>query len=479
MSKLPLVEGVLDYIKENNTLFCMPGHKGGKGLLRSEYGRDLYYNIVKADITEVDGVDNLYNCEGIIKESQELLSSFYGSFKSYFLVNGSSSGNLTMIFSSFEEGDKVIVERNCHKSIYNGMILRKLEPIFVKNKINNKYDAPLSIDEEHFLRVIKSNPDAKGIVVTYPNYYGICPNLELIVKEAKERNMKVLVDCAHGAHFGIIGELPQNPLKLGADMVVMSCHKTLPSFTQTAYLHINEGMDSEKVELYISMFLSTSPSYMLMCSMDYARFYLEEYGQQDYARLVELCQVYRKKINSIYGFYILDESDIENNCLDTTRYIINVKKGYDANKVCKYLREKNIQAEMNDGQNIVLIFSTFNGEEDFEKLYSVMKKIKIEEFKKNYCELLEYKIPQMILRPFEVVNKEYEYVDLEKSCGRVSASMIVPYPPGVPLIVMGEMIDKSVISMIKYYLNIGIEVMGITKSDENYKIKVAKKEERD
>ncbi|WMJ79988.1 aminotransferase class V-fold PLP-dependent enzyme [Clostridium sp. MB40-C1] len=475
MSKLPLVEGVLNYIKQNNTLFCMPGHKGGKGFLRTDYGRELYDNIIKADITEVEGLDNLHNAEGIIKEAQELLAKYYESKKSYFLVNGSSSGNLTMIFSSFDECDKVIVERNCHKSIFNGIILRKLKPVFIKNKINKKYDAPLSIDEEHFLRTIEENEDAKGIILTYPNYYGICPNLEFIIKEAQKRNMKVLVDCAHGAHFGILKELPRNPIKLGADMVVMSSHKTLPSFTQTAYLHIGKEEYKDKVEFYLHMFLSTSPSYMLMCSMDYARFYLEEYGEKEYRELLGLTKIYRGKINNIKGFYILGKEDLDKEDIDLTRYVLNIEKGYSASKFSKYLKAHGIQVEMNDGQNVVLIFSPFNDEKDFRKLYDCIKNASIEDFKGEYFKLLDFYVPEKKLIPFEVIDKTFRYIDLNNAEGKICAKSIIPYPPGVPIVTMGEIIDKTIVSMIKYYLYNEVEVIGVTKENKQYKIQVIDK----
>jgi arginine/lysine/ornithine decarboxylase len=208
LSKLPLVEGLLEYTNENNIPFAMPGHKGGQGFLSTDIGKEIYSNILKIDITEVDGVDNLHNPDGIIKEAEELLSRFYKSRKSYFLVNGSTSGNLAMIFSAFSEGDKVIVERNCHRSIFNGILMRKLKPIYIRNKISSKFNAPMSVDMEHFLSLIEDNKDAKGIIITYPNYYGVCPNLKLIINEAKKYNMKVLVDSAHGAHFGVYDVLP-------------------------------------------------------------------------------------------------------------------------------------------------------------------------------------------------------------------------------------------------------------------------------
>ncbi|KHO40369.1 decarboxylase, partial [Clostridium tetani] len=252
MSKLPLVEGVLNYIKKKNIYFSMPGHKQGEGFLSTDIGKKIKEQILKLDITEVDGVDNLHNPTGIIKESQIKLSELYGSKKSYFLVNGSSSGNMIMTFSSFEEGDKVIVDRNCHKSIFNTIIIRKLKAIYVKNKIHKGFNLPLSVDSSHIIKTIKENKDAKGIIITYPNYYGICCDLEKIIMEAKKHNMKVLIDCAHGAHFVANKKLPKNPVKLGADMVVMSSHKTLPSLTQTAFLHVNNEELIDKVDFYFN-----------------------------------------------------------------------------------------------------------------------------------------------------------------------------------------------------------------------------------
>ncbi|NYC95978.1 arginine/lysine/ornithine decarboxylase [Clostridium acetobutylicum] len=155
MSKTPIIDGIMKYISEKNNLFCTPGHKGGRGFANSEGGRSLYENIIKIDLTEVDGLDNLHDPQGIIKESEERLRDLYESKKSYFLVNGSTSGNLAMIFSCFNEGDKVIVERNCHKSIFNGIILRKLNPVYIKNYFDEDINAPLSIDEEYFFQDYK------------------------------------------------------------------------------------------------------------------------------------------------------------------------------------------------------------------------------------------------------------------------------------------------------------------------------------
>ncbi|MGK0467613.1 aminotransferase class I/II-fold pyridoxal phosphate-dependent enzyme [Clostridium sp.] len=472
MSRLPLVEGVLKYIKEKNVPFCMPGHKAGLGFSETVQGKELYKNLIKADITEVDGLDNLHCAEGIIKESQQLLSEYYGSIKSYFLVNGSTSGNLAMIFSSFNEGDKIIVERNCHRSISNAIIMRKLKPVYIKNEISSQYDAPLPLDKEHFSCIINKNKDAKGIIVTYPSYYGICLDLSYVIQISRQYNMKVLVDAAHGAHFGACKSLPENPLKLGADMVVMSAHKTLPSLTQTAFLHVGRNIDISKVDFYVSAFLSTSPSYMLLCSMDYARFYIKEYGGSKYEELIKLCVYNRGKINSLKKFYILGQGDLKdisenqtvhNNeyIMDLTRFILNVPKGYSGHKLLKYLRVNKIQAEMSDSRNVVLIFSLFNNQEDFQKLYIALKNCDMDTLKVEYINLIDYDMPIALMYPYEIMDSKITMLELSKSEGEISAVAIVPYPPGIPIVMPGERIGANTIAVIEYYIQANVTVLGI------------------
>ncbi len=459
MSELPLVEEVLKYTKENNISLSMPGHKSGLGFQDNAIGRELYESFIKCDITEVEGVDNLHSPQGVIMKAQELLRDYYKSKKSYFLINGSTSGNLAMIFASFNEGDKVLVERNCHRSILNGIILRKLKPVYIKNEIHSKYDAPMSIDMEHLLHTLEINTDAKGIIITYPNYYGICANLELIIKECKKRNMKVLVDSAHGAHFGVTEGLPESAVKLGADMVVMSAHKTLPSINQAAFLHVNSEELINKVDFYVSAFLSTSPSYMILCSMDYARHFLQEKGGQAYKELLKRALVYRTCINKLDHLHIIDDSDMDN--MDLTRYILNIEKGYNAQKVYDHLKACNIQPEMCDGRNIVLIFSPFNLEDDFQKVYTTLRSCNFQGMKEEYLKIISNDLPTRVLEPFEVMEEKKVWVVLEDSIGRISAGAVVPYPPGVPVLTLGERVDEQVINVIKYYMKIHDTILGI------------------
>lgn len=468
MAKLPIVDGINKYIKESNISFCMPGHKSGKGFLNTIEGKKLFQNFISGDITEVDGVDNLHNPEGIIREAEEELSKYYKSKKSYFLVNGSTSGNLAMIFSVFNEGDKIIVERNCHKSVFNAIIMRKLKPIYLKNTININCDAPLSIDKEHLYSVIKENKDAKGILITYPNYYGICCDLSDIIAKAKESNIKVLVDAAHGAHFGAHELLPKNPLELGADIVVMSAHKTLPSLTQTAYLHVGEYMSIDKVQFYVSAFMSTSPSYMFLASMDYARFYLETYGENQYGKLILNVRKCRDKINSILGFSCLSREVLKEICgenwngdYDETRLVINLQKGYSGHKLLHYLRENKIQCEMSSTSSVICIPTPFNEEEDFNRLYEVLKTCNLDALKDKYYPPIISNFPRQIMLPYEVMECDGDNILIENCEGRISKDFIIPYPPGVPLIMPGEVIDKDSIIIIKHCLKIGQSVLGI------------------
>ncbi|MEW9094579.1 MAG: aminotransferase class V-fold PLP-dependent enzyme [Clostridiaceae bacterium] len=464
MSKLPLIEGVLKYLKEKNINFAMPGHKNGEGFLTTIEGKEFMDNLIHFDITEVDGVDNLHNAEGIIKESSELLSQLYGSEKSYFLVNGSTSGNMIMIFSSFEEGDKVIIDRNCHKSIFNGIIMRKLKPIYIDNIIDKKFNAPFSINMEHFFQCIKESSDAKGIILTYPNYYGVCCPLDMIIKEAKKYNMKVLVDSAHGAHFGMNPNLPKSAVKLGADMVVVSSHKTLPSFTQTAFLHVNNKEDIDKANFYFSSFSSTSPSYLFLCSMDYARYYLSEFGYESYNRLINVMEKYKHKINKIEGINIIDKNYVQSEYgydLDITRYVLSLDKGHNSNLLLSHLRENKIQCEMSDTFNCILIFSPFNTEDQFKHLYEVLEKCDLSKFENKSIDLVNNHIPESIIAPYEALDMKKKKVELNKSIGSICGENITPYPPGIPVIMMGELIDKEVIDMLKYYKEHGLDIIGL------------------
>lgn len=466
MSRLPIIDALKEYNSKKYNYFAMPGHKMGVEFTCTEEGKELLNNIIQYDITEVDGVDNLHSPMGVIKKSQELLAEYYNSKKSYYLVNGSTSGNMIMIFSVFNENDKIILERNCHKSIYNSIMLRKLRPIYIKNEVNEKYDAPLSINKEHLFELIKKNKDAKGILLTYPNYYGVCTDLQDIIYEAKKYNIKVLIDGANGAHFGVNSKLPINPLEYGADIVVTSAHKTLPSLTQTAFLHVGNKSLISKVDFYTGVFSTTSPSYIFLATMEYSRYYLETYGIIAYSKLIDLCEDFRLKIKQLGFFHILCDDDFiakENKgaLVDKTRYVINVPKGYSGYSLQKYLIYNGIQPEMSDSRNVVLIFSCNTTKESMEILYNALKCCNTETLKTKYIKPKNCLIPSIKKLPWEVLDVKKCSVKIEDGLGKICGQAIIPYPPGIPLIIQGEVFTSNVIENIRYYFDQGATLLGM------------------
>lgn len=479
MNNVPLIDGVKKYLKKDLVPFSMPGHKMGRA-----FNNELKEILLKGDLTEVDGLDNLHSPEGIIKEAQDKLTRLYKSKQSYFLVNGSTCGNLIMMFSVLNEGDRVLVERNCHRSIMNGIILRKLKPIFIKNKYNKKLKASIGIDLNHLDEILNTENDIKAIILTYPNYYGIGLGIEYIIKLCREKNIKVLIDSAHGAHYGFNKSLPKSPQELGADMVVMSAHKTLPSLTQTSYLHVNNSNYISKVEFYKGIFMSTSPSYMMMMSLDYARSFLESNGDNAYNDLINIIISFNEKIKDIGYLNIVNKKFLCGSCeddkstmcrrcniqYDLSRIVINLKEGFNGNKLLEYLIKNQVQCEMSDNKNIVLIPSPFNTKEDFEILYKALIKCNGKYISFKEQNFYDVDIPKRRFMPYEIIDKDSEDILLENSLERVVYENIIPYPPGVPMLISGEIIEKKHIEYIKNYLNEKITVIG---TNNNY-IKVVK-----
>ncbi|BFK82051.1 aminotransferase class I/II-fold pyridoxal phosphate-dependent enzyme [Clostridium baratii] len=469
MDKLPLLNCLMDYHKENNLILSMPGNKCGKAFLRDEIGREFVEKLGFLDITENDPLDNLHNPQGVIKEAEELLAKIYGGNRAFFMVNGSSGGNIISIFSAFNEGDEVLVERNCHKSVYNGLILRRLKVTYIDPILDEEHGIFMPPNKEKIYEALKKSKNAKGIILTSPNYYGISYKLiDEVIKELKEKGLKVIVDAAHGAHFGMCKRLP-NKISNLADYIILSAHKTIPSLTQGGYLIVNEK--ESDVDFYFNSFITTSPSYLIMASLDYGRYYLEKYGEEDYSNLINMANTFKEKINKLDKVYIIGNEDlIYDYEEDQSRYIMTVKEGFSGHKLFDYLRKENIQCEMSFERGVVLILSPINTEEDFEKVYKTIDKLNMDIIKENNKIKFSFIKPEKVLEPYEVFKKEYEILNFKDCEGKIAKESIIPYPPGIPLICAGEIITKDSINIIKEYLNNKKDVIGVN----NNKIKVIK-----
>lgn len=476
--KIPILEEVLKYHEEKNLLLSMPGNKSGIGFLRDNIGKQFVDKLGFLDITEVEPLDNLHCPEGVIKEAQNLLAKTYKAKKAYFLVNGSSSGNIAAIFSAFDEGDEVLIERNCHKSIYNGLILRKLRVKYIEPVIDDENGVFLPPNKENIYNALKKCSKPKGIILTYPNYFGITYDIENIILDLKTKGLKVIIDCAHGAHYGINSRLPKALSSIG-DYVVLSAHKTLPALTQGAYLLVNE--ENVNLEFYIRAFTTTSPSYLLMASLDYGRYYLDEYGERDYEALINLAEKWKIKINKLKKVHILCREDInkwdstknqiiekDGYNIDLSRYLLILPKGYSGHKLLEYLRSQKIQAEMSFSRGVILIMSPFNTEKDFQSIYQAISKLKLENIIGSIDAKYFSDIPEKRLEPYEVFDKKGKWCEVEKSEGCIAKEAIIPYPPGIPLVCPGEIISLNAINIIKDYVNNNKSILGV----ENNRVQV-------
>lgn len=458
--ELPLLQALIDYHKEENTIFSMPGNKCGLAFSRDEIGSYLRENLGRLDITEVDPLDNLYHPEGVIKESQELLAKYYGVKKAHFLVNGSSSGNLSSIFAAFNEGDEVLVERNCHKSVYNGLILRKLKVRYIEPVVFGDGGLFLPPDKNNIYSALQKCDNPKGIILTYPNYFGISYDMEEIIKDLKKRGLKIIIDEAHGAHYGVCENLPENIAPI-ADYTVVSAHKTLPALTGGAYLLVND--ENDNIDFYISAFMTTSPSYLIMASLDYARFYLSKYGEEDYRSLINKAEKGKKKVNELCKVRVLSKEELPKGYeIDLSRYVLVLPKGYSGGKLQDYLRSKKIQCEMSFFSGVVLLLSPVNVDSGLEKLYKALEELDMDLIKNEEKSIkFNYVIPEKGMEPYEVFNHKGELVKLDYANGKIVKEAIVPYPPGIPLVSSGEKITQEIIEEIKGYLNEGISILGV------------------
>lgn len=471
-NKLPLLQALLDYSKEDNVIFSMPGNKSGKGFLRDKIGEEFKEKMGSLDITEVSPLDNLQNPEGVIKEAQEHLANLYRVKKAYLMVNGSTGGNLTAIFSAFNEGDEILVERNSHKSIHNAIILRKLKVIYIESSAHNRGGLFLPPSKENIYDALDRSNNPKGIILTYPNYYGIAYNLEETIMDLKDRGLKILIDEAHGAHFGITQMLPNNLATL-ADYTVLSAHKTLPALTGGAYLLVNDK--NEDVQFYLNSFITTSPSYLILASLDYARNYLELFGKLDYEKLIKQSEQKKNEINKLGKVKVMSNEDLPTGYqIDKSRYVLSLADGYSGHKLLDYLRSKHIQAEMSFHSGVVLILSPSNFEEGVEKLIAAIKALDMNEIKSDYI-ISDFKIktPIKALEPYEVFKLKGKYVMLDEAVGKIAKEAITPYPPGIPIISCGEIIEQDIIERIKIYKKTGTTILGMIDD----KVKVVEKDD--
>ncbi len=475
--KIPLFFTLKDYINKKRPAFHMPGHHRGKGiykLLKDEWGE----NIFLYDITEVEGLDYLHKPEGVIKEAQELAAKAFGSDHTFFLINGSTVGNLVMLSSTLKSKDKVILQRNSHRSVIGGLAVFDLEPVYIQSEIHKYSGIPSGIKPEDYENKLKNN-SVKVSLITSPNYFGMCENIEEILKIGREYDQIMLLDEAHGVHFPFNQKLPITGIKIGYDMIVQSAHKTLPALTQTSFLHIKGNrVDMDRVFDALTYLESSSPSYLFMVSLDVVRYQMESEGEKIWNEIIDLSNYLRDEVNKIDGFYCFGKEILNDEVydLDLTKITINTKKigltGFEVEEILN--KNYNIEIELSDSYNILIFLTPGITKEEIDKLIITLKDISIK-YKKRPIEeeVIIPEIPKMAVTPKEAYVNEKEIVELKNAKGRISGKVISAYPPGLPIVVPGEEISENILNYIYDLKEKKANLQGFIGAECNY-IKVLK-----
>lgn len=444
--ELPINEGIKKYVNKKRISFSMPGHKGRLSVDAK--------NLSAFDVTELDDTDNLLNPTSFIKESQHKLAELYKTVSSHYLLGGSTCGIYTMISLAVGEGDKIIVDRFCHKSVISAVILCGAEPVYITPAYNVQFGFIGGILPYDVECAVKNNPDAKAVIITSPSYYGTVSDVSSIAEEVHKAGMMLLVDEAHGAHFHISDKLPESAVKCGADMVVQSVHKTLGAFSGGALLHVNnKNLDEHKILNTLAMFQTSSPSYANLCLLESAVFEIFKMADK-YDTLISEIEKSREKLNSVGKAYWIGE-ELSGGCniydMDKTRIVVNFSKlaltGYG---VAEILRNKyNIEVEMADENNIVCIVTPYNSMSDIKSLLKALLSItKNMSQSRRENQDFKYLVPDVAVSPRKASFAKSETVDMSLAIGKISATTVCKYPPGIPILAPGERITTEHIKFI-------------------------------
>ncbi|MEH2378814.1 MAG: aminotransferase class I/II-fold pyridoxal phosphate-dependent enzyme [Nostoc sp.] len=457
---------LLDALKANaarpHAPFYTPGHKKGEGI--SQPLTDLLGKAVfRADLTELADLDNLFAPQGVIQEAQQLAAEAFGASQTWFLVNGSTCGVEAAILATCGTGDKIILPRNVHSSAIAGLILSGAIPIFLNPEYDPVLDIAHSITPHAVESALQQHPDAKAVLTVYPTYYGVCGNLNAIAHITHQYNIPLLVDEAHGAHFAFHPELPTPALAAGADLTVQSIHKVLGAMTQASMLHIQGNrIDSDRISKALQLVQSTSPSYLLLASLDAARQQMALQGKMLMSRTLQLAEEARTRISEIPGLSVLKMPRLGKSpgflALDKTRLTVTVSglglTGFEADEI---LDEKfAVTAEFASLQHLTSIISLGNTPADIEQLVQGFTTLAKEYRRTNltvkshlWQDLFTTQCHALCCSPREAFFAVSEILPLIQTNKHICAEIVCPYPPGIPVLMPGEVITKSVLDYLQ------------------------------
>ena len=458
--------------------FHMPGHKRN---LASSAGKFPF----ERDITEISGFDNLHHAEGILKEAQENAAQLYGTRRCFFSVNGSTAALLSAISACVSKGGSILVVRNCHKAVYHALYLRELQPVYIYPHEDSRLGINGGISPSRVERYLEEHPEVEAVLITSPTYDGIVSNVEKIAEIAHRHEVPLIVDEAHGAHFRFSEYFPVSAADLGADIVIQSFHKTLPSMTQTAVLHVcSDRVDVEKVKQFMAIYQTSSPSYILMASIDACVDKMQKDGQQMFREFTFQLEKARQRLSQCQKIQLvqpgmLDSTDVFD--YDRSKLLFStVGTSMNGHELHARLRDEfHIEMEM-EAENYVLgIAAVGDTEEGFERLCSAIEKIDAETETETDAgqEGTSYAKMKQVLSITQAMDAQQRRFPLEESIGKISGEFAYLYPPGIPILVPGEQISGHLVRNVRRYMEQGLEVQGLSDSTCETICVAARKEE--
>ncbi len=500
--KLSLYQQLLEYSHSQAYPLHMPGHKRQWGVMENPYS---------FDITEIYGFDDLHYPDGILQESQQMAAEVYGVKASYYLINGSTSGIMTAISAAVKPGEAFLAARNCHRSVWNTAFLRNLNTVLLDTQSvlskDGKQNYPFSgaVTADSVKEAIEKNPCIKAVMITSPTYEGVVSPIEEIADAAHRYGIPLIVDEAHGAHLPFSkdnGFFPASAIREGADVVIQSLHKTLPSLTQTAILHINsELIDEREIKRFYSIYQTSSPSYVLMASIDNCIQYMDAEGRTNFLQYESRLRQFWKKTEQWNNLWFLFRDRPSHVMSDPSKIVFGSRFGSSGIQLMQRLREEfQLECEMCQEDYVIAMTSLMDTEDGFIRLEQAMARLNDSEKKTDSKgmetdfsnRLSEMSCRQQLPQQRQLLKKSKKLEETEKqektvwvllsdSEGEYSAGNIAIYPPGIPFLTTGQCITRDMIQQIETYIKEGFRLDGISQTKEHdntfYEIEIFDKNE--
>lgn len=475
-TQTPLFDALMEYVNNNTIPFHVPGHKKGVGMAK-KFLDFVGKNVLSMDVTVFQQVDSLHKPTGPIKYAQELAAEAFGADATFFSIHGTSGAIQAMILSVMGEEEKIIVPRNIHKSVTSGIILSGAIPVYMQPEIDKNIGVALNVTPETVERALRDHPDAKAVLIINPTYYGVSTDIVKIAEIVHDYGAILMVDEAHGPHLKFNEKLPISAMEAGADICAQSTHKIIGSMTQSSMLHVKgDRIDINRVKQVMSLLQTTSPSYILLASLDVARMQMATEGRELLDKTIELAEYARREINNIKGLYCFGEEIVGRDGaydFDPTKVTITAKGlGISGHQLERILAERYyIQPELSDMYNVLCVFSIGDTKEKVDYLLRALREISDELYNENIEIAKPIDIPEI---PEQVVSPRYAFgsstvaLPLRESVGQISAEFLMAYPPGIPVLCPGERITLEIIEYVDKMKEANLSIQGTEDPEVNY-----------